>query len=152
MLLEKYFTMLNVNAMKSCGYYELRRYMFSTYAKPSAQLFPVFNSNIYNLICAFDFQRISSHCCTFGWSRTGTATRTATLMGLSRVKSNILLFSDDASPVEQKWNKIDLLWIYISYCVNKVKTHENFLDKMHMVTMWVYVLSSSGVPWFFCHS
>lgn len=30
---------------------------------------------------------------TFGWSRTGTATRTVTFIGLSRVMSIILLFS-----------------------------------------------------------
>ena len=41
---------------------------------------------------------------TFGWSRTGTATRTAILIGLSRVMSIILLFSygkcgiDDGEP------------------------------------------------------
>lgn len=35
---------------------------------------------------------------TFGWSLTGTATRTATFIGLSRVMSNILLFSEDIEP------------------------------------------------------
>lgn len=45
---------------------------------------------------------------TFGWSRTGTATRTAILIGLSRVMSIILLFSygkcgiDDGEPRKKK--------------------------------------------------
>lgn len=48
---------------------------------------------------------------TFGWSRTGTATRTAILIGLSRVMSIILLFSygiDDGEPVRalHEWSKI----------------------------------------------
>lgn len=53
----------------------------------------------YNLIstCKRAFDTLA-YIYTFGWSRTGTATRTATLMGLSRVISSILLFSDDIGP------------------------------------------------------
>lgn len=48
---------------------------------------------------------------TFGWSRTGTATRTAILIGLSRVMSIILLFSygkcgiDDGEPSKREAQK-----------------------------------------------
>ena len=58
---------------------------------------------------------------TFGWSRTGTATRTAILIGLSRVMSIILLFSygkcgiDDGEPRKeaQEREKIKLNYLMI---------------------------------------
>ena len=38
---------------------------------------------------------------TFGWSRTGTATRTATFIGLSRVMSNIRILSVEPAMEER---------------------------------------------------
>lgn len=42
---------------------------------------------------------------TLGWSLTGTATRTATFIGLSRVMSSILLFSDEIEPAKEHTDK-----------------------------------------------
>lgn len=54
---------------------------------------------------------------TLGWSRTGTATRTVILIGLSRVMSIILLFSygmwgiDDGEPENEMENTLSDLFM-----------------------------------------
>lgn len=62
-------------------------------------LFSNIENSLYSSTLFFNLNIIWFLIHTFGWSRTGTATRTATFMGLSLVISNILLFSDDIGPV-----------------------------------------------------